>query len=282
LGLNRQTQPKRTTQSTIHSMARKVLLAGETWTSHRLEVRGLSSYSLGAYGEGQNELVAALDHTGHDVTHIANHDATERFPWTAADIADYDVAVLSDISADTLQLHPDCLDRGLRTPDRLRVLGDFVRRGGGLLMIGGYMSFSGIEGKAHYQATPLAEVLPVEMLGFDDRVEVCEGIFPEAVSDHALLAGLSCEWPHFLGYNRLRAKSDANVLLTFGNDPLLVVGQYGAGRVAAFSSDSSPHWGSPEFLAWECYGPFWSKLIDWLGDGNAEPSPGPDADLVEV
>lgn len=249
-------------------MPRRVLLAGETWISHKTEVRGLSSYSLGTYGEGQNELVTALLQSGHDVTHIPNHMATESFPWEVADVAAYDVVILSDISADTLQLHPDCLDRGLRTPDRLRVLADYVRRGGGLLMIGGYLSFSGIEGKARYQATPLADVLPVEMLGFDDRVEMCEGAFPRAISDHILLSGVSDDWPHFLGYNRVTAKTGTEVLLTFGADPLLVVDKCGAGRVAAFASDSSPHWGSPEFLAWGGYARFWHQLTDWLGEGG--------------
>jgi uncharacterized membrane protein len=263
-------------------MRKRVLLAGETWISHKTEVRGFSSYSMGAYGEGQRELVTALEHAGHDVAHIANHDVNERFPWTVADVATYDVVVLSDISADTLQLHPDCLERGLRTPDRPRILADFVRLGGGLLMIGGYMSFSGIEGKARYQATPLAEVLPVEMLGYDDRVETCEGVFPETVSDHVLLKGVSSEWPHFLGYNRLRAKVGADVLLTFGDDPLLVIREYGAGRVAAFSSDSSPHWGSPDFLAWECYEKFWGQLIDWLGEVDVKLDSGTDKSTTDA
>ncbi len=38
-------------------------------------------------------------------------------------------------------------------------------------MIGGYLSFMGIEAKANYKNTVLAEVLPVIMLDGDDRVE---------------------------------------------------------------------------------------------------------------
>jgi uncharacterized membrane protein len=247
-------------------MPKRILLAGETWISHKIDVKGFSSYSTGSFGEGQTELVEALETHGHEVVHIPNHLAVEEFPWTGADLSAYDVVMLSDISADTLQIHPDCFDRGQRTPDRLRLIADFVDNGGGLLMVGGYMSFSGLEGKARYQATPLAAVLPVEMLGYDDRVETPEGVSPVKVADHEMLAGIDGDWPHFLGYNRLRAKSGATALLEVESDPMLVVGAHGRGRTAAFASDCSPHWGSPEFLEWPHYGRFWGQLLTWLGD----------------
>ncbi|MHB8531209.1 MAG: glutamine amidotransferase [Solirubrobacteraceae bacterium] len=246
-------------------MTMKVLLAGETWISHKIDVKGFSSYSTGAFGEGQTELVEALEAYGHEVTHIANHVAVEQFPWSAGELSAYDVVMLSDISADTLQIHPDCFDRGQRTPDRLRLIADFVDNGGGLLMVGGYMSFSGLEGKARYQATPLASVLPVEMLGYDDRVETPEGVHPVKVADHELLGGVEGDWPHFLGYNLLRNGSSGTVLLEVDSAPMLVVGEHGRGRTAAFASDCSPHWGSPEFLEWAHYGRFWGQLVGWLG-----------------
>jgi len=243
----------------------RVLIAGETWVTHKVEVKGFSSYSTGAYAVGLVELVDGLQAHGHEVTHITNHEAVEVFPWALEDFAAFDVVVLSDISADTIQLHPACLERGERIPDRLRVLADYVLGGGGLLMVGGYMSFSGYEGKARYQATPLASVLPVTLLGHDDRVEAPEGVTPTGGSQHPILADIAPDWPYFLGYNRVIAKPDAEVLMTVGEDPFLVVGAPGDGRVAAFASDCSPHWGSPAFLAWPDYGRFWSNLVDWLG-----------------
>lgn len=247
--------------------SRTILLAGETWISSQQDTKGFSSYSVGGYGEGQVEFVAALESAGHRVQHLPNHLATEQFPWDVEAASQYDVVILSDISADTLQLHPDCFERGRRTPDRLRVLADYVEAGGGLLMVGGYMSFCGIEGKARYDMTPLADVLPVDMLGRDDRVEAPEGVAPEcARSEHEILAGIDDEWPWFLGYNRLLPKPDGEVLLRVDDDPMLVVGRHGAGRVAAFASDCSPHWGSPEFLAWSHYSRFWGQLLSWLGE----------------
>jgi uncharacterized membrane protein len=254
--------------------SRKILIAGETWISNKVDVKGFSAYSTSSYGVGLTELVAALEECGHSVEHIPNHEAVETFPWDVGRASEHDVIMLSDISADTLQIHPNCFDRGQRTPDRLRVVRDYVTAGGGLIMVGGYMSFSGIEGKAHYQATPLADVLPVGMIGFDDRVETPEGVTPRVVEgcdSHEVLAGIDGVWPHFLGYNRLLPKPGGDVLMTVEGEPFLAVGSYGAGRVAAFASDCSPHWGSPDFLAWPHYGRFWGQLVDWLGAGSRQP-----------
>lgn len=245
-------------------MPKRMLLAGETWVSYGVHMKGFSAYATGGYDEGQRPLVAALEAAGWRVDHLPNHLATERFPWTLEELAAYDVVILSDISADTLQLHPRTFLRGERTVDRLALLSEWVRKGGGFAMIGGYMAFSGFEGRGRFGMTPLAEVLPVRTLVGDDRIEAPAGVTPQVVANHGVLADLSPAWPHFLGYNRTVARDDATVLMRVGDDPFLVVAEYGEGRSAAFASDCSPHWGSPEFLAWEHYGPFWNALASWL------------------
>ena len=105
----------------------------------------------------------------------------------------------------------------------------------------------------------------MELLGHDDRVETPEGVRPTVQTSHAVLDGIASDWPYFLGYNRLDAKSEAAVVMTVQDDPFLVLGTAGQGRVAAFASDCSPHWGSPAFLAWPDYARFWSQLVAWLG-----------------
>lgn len=248
----------------MHDGRGRILLAGETWLSYGIHQKGFSAYTSGSYDEGQTEFVAALESRGWTVDHIPNHLATERFPWTAEDLAPYDVVILSDIGADTLHLHPDAFVRGRRTPNRLAEVARFVHGGGGMLMVGGYMSFSGFEGKARFHGTHVERILPVRMLGYDDRAETPEGVSPTIrAPDHAILRGLPSDWPHFLGYNRL-VPDGGDVVLAFEEDPLLVVGRHGAGRTAAFSSDCAPHWGSPEFVAWEGYAPFWDRLASWL------------------
>lgn len=240
----------------------KVLLAGETWVTYGIHQKGSAAYTTGGYAEGQREFVAALTVSGWEVDHVPNHLATERMPWRAEEFGAYDVVILSDIGADTLLLHPDAFERGQRTPNRLEEIADFVAAGGALLMVGGYLSFSGFDGKAGYHGTAAERCLPVGMLGYDDRAETPQGLVPVPVlPEHPVLAGLpDGAWPWFLGYNRLRPEGE--VVLEFeGGDPLLVLGEWGAGRTAAFASDCSPHWGSPAFLEWPGYARFWDNLL---------------------
>ncbi len=248
----------------------RVLLAGETWLTYGIHQKGFSAYTTGGYEVGSDDFVAALSEKGWEVEHISNHRATEAFPTSVAELEPYDVVILSDIGADTLLLHPDTFVRGERTPNRLHVVDEWVRSGGGLLMVGGYMSFAGFEGKGRYHATPIEDCLPVHIEGYDDRSERPEGVHPQVTtSGHPVLAGLDGAWPYFLGYNRLRAKDGAAVLLAVGDDPFLVVGERGDGRSAAFASDCSPHWGSPEFMVWDGYGVFWDQLLGWLAARDA-------------
>ena len=55
------------------------------------------------------------------------------------------------------------------------------------------------------------------------------------------------------------------------NDPLLVVGSYGSGRGAAFTSDLAPHWAPPAFMDWPGYLPLWSGLLSWLAGERRTP-----------
>lgn len=243
----------------------KVLFVGESWFSYGIHVKGFSAYYTGGYDEGGKPLLEALSREGHEVTYLRNHEATDAFPNTEEALRKYDVVVFSDIGADTLLLHPKVFTQYQTRPNPLVALARFVKEGGGFLMVGGYMSFSGFEGKANYHHTPIANILPVRLTGYDDRVERPEGCVPSAeMSDHTVLDGLPDEWPGFLGYNKLSAKDGAQVILKVDDDPFLVVSEFGSGRVAAFASDCAPHWGTPSFVQWEFYSRFWGQLIAWL------------------
>jgi uncharacterized membrane protein len=127
------------------------------------------------------------------------------------------------------------------------------------------MSFAGIDGKARYGRSPLADVLPVVIADHDDRTEVPEGFVPQVrEAGHPALAGVPTAWPRVLGYNRVRPRDGASVLVTRGDDPILVVGEAGSGRSAAFTPDLAPHWAPPEFMAWEAYGRLWQSVLGWL------------------
>jgi uncharacterized membrane protein len=140
-------------------------------------------------------------------------------------------------------------------------------------MVGGYYSFQGINGGARYHGTPVEEVLPVEILPYDDRIEVPEGFTPVIENKaHPILAGFTGDWPPLLGFNEVRAKSGAEVLATASADydgkPLLVAGTFGKGRTLAWTSDIGPHWLPPEFDAWSGYARLWRQALEWLVGGG--------------
>jgi uncharacterized membrane protein len=113
------------------------------------------------------------------------------------------------------------------------------------------------------------------MLDHDDRVEVPEGAIAEVVvPDHPSLEGVPTTWPRLLGYNRVRPRDGALVVATSGADPILVVGEHGAGRTAAFTSDLAPHWAPPEFVQWDGYRALWTGVLGWLAGGPARAESG--------
>jgi uncharacterized membrane protein len=149
-------------------------------------------------------------------------------------------------------------------PNRLEAIRDYVKGGGGFVMVGGYLTFQGIEGKALYHGTAVEDVLPVFIEAGDDRAEKPQGVSP-VISEvgHAIVRGLSADWPALLGYNRVTAKPEAEVVAKVGEHPLIVAGRYGKGRSVAFTSDCGPHWAPPPFVEWEGYAPLWRQIAGW-------------------
>lgn len=244
----------------------RVLFAGESWTVHSIHQKGFDSFTTTEYAEGGGWLKQALTRGGWDITYQPAHIAAREFPSTVEELADYDCVILSDIGANTLLLHPDTFSKSRVLPNRLAALRDYVNLGGGLVMVGGYLTFQGIDAKAQYAGSPVEEVLPVTLSRYDDRAENPSGITPRKVADHPIVAKLDSEWPDLLGYNRVKAKPDASVIATVGKDPLLVVGTHGKGRSVAFTSDCGPHWAPPPFVEWAGYDRLWQGIVDWAGN----------------
>jgi hypothetical protein len=192
--------------------------------------------------------------------------------------------------------------RGLDIERYLPNLRDYVRKGGGLAMVGGEQSF----GDARYGATPLAEVLPVSPLDGTRMVEgeqrpqpTREGLRHPLTSlvpgDSANLAAWAA-LPPITAVNLTRAMGPAEgaaVLLevpqvTVGGRPAPVVAvrEVGGGRTLAVTTDGSWRWG---FLAAEsgqgnrAYVRFWSSALRWLvrDPALAPVQVEPDAPAVE-
>jgi uncharacterized membrane protein len=245
-----------------------ILIAGESWVTHSIHQKGFDSFTTTDYVEGVEPLRNALESGGFKVVYQPSHIAAREFPSSAAELKKYGCVMLSDIGTNTLLLHPDTFARSKVLPNRLRAIGDYVADGGGLVMIGGYMTFQGIDGKAKYHGTPVEEALPVTLKETDDRVEAPEGLVPRVERpDHPIVAGITGEWPSLLGLNQVRPKNDADLIASAGGYPLLVAGAFGKGRAVAFTSDCAPHWAPPAFVAWEHYNRLWSQIVKWAAGG---------------
>jgi uncharacterized membrane protein len=244
----------------------KILFAGESWFTYSVHQKGFDTFETAEYSEGATQFLEMLSAHDHAVTYVPAHRVDPDFPSNLEDLGRFDVTILSDVGANTFLLPKRTFTGSEKGANRLEVLREYVTSGGALLMIGGYMSFSGIGGRARYGTSPIAGVLPVDLSDTDDRIELPEGFEATvAMPDHPALAGVPVDWPSLLGYNRFRAKDDSITLVRRGADPILVVGESGAGRTAAFASDLAPHWAPPAFVDWDGYPTLWLSLLAWLG-----------------
>jgi len=137
------------------------------------------------------------------------------------------------------------------------------------------------------------------MQASDDRRNSAQPCLLNKKADHPILNGLPWDRPPGIGgYNAITPKPAATTLLTCvrfqarrvaadfhftrgEESPLLIVGQYGSGRVAALATDVAPHWvgglvdwgdrritqpvggGFVEIGNW--YAQFFCNLLVWTG-----------------
>ena len=132
-------------------------------------------------------------------------------------------------------------------PDRIQGLHDYVVQGGGFMMIGGWISFSGIQGKGLWGGTKIEEIMPVtcEPRGVDDRMEITQG-YQLKLDDpeHPIVKGLPWAKPYmFLGYNKTHLRPDAHLVASYNGDPQLVTRKVSKGRSIIFASDVGPQLG---------------------------------------
>lgn len=191
-------------------------------------------------------LTSVMKSAGIDFTHFPP-SKLHKIPSDPKQISKYDAVVLSDAPSSLL---------GKR---KMISLKEYVEKGGGLGMIGGWGSFTGSHG--NYKDTPIEEVLPVCCLPSDDRVNDSNGFKMIKKREHPILKGLPwSDAPTVCGYNKVVPKDDSEVLLTLkriislGKDrveeiklaeeeqPLLVVNDYSNGRTLALTTDVAPHW----------------------------------------
>jgi uncharacterized membrane protein len=248
----------------------KVLLVGESWMSSAAHYKGFDSFGSTTFHLGAKPPVDALADSPFELTYMPAHEAVEGLPFDLDGLRRYQAIMLSDIGANSLLLPPAVWLHGRPTPNRLKLLRQWTEEGGGLVMIGGYLSFQGIDGKARWRATPVEDALPVTCLPYDDRLETPSGFRAVLHGQHPILEGLKGEWPVLLGANEVRLKTDrsTSVLATLPDDegghPLLVAGACGKGRSVAWTSDIGPHWLPETFSTWPGYKRIWLNILSWV------------------
>lgn len=256
-------------------MPKNILLAGESWTSTATHIKGWDQFASVTHHRGADDFIRIVGNDEYRFDYLTCDVAAERFPTDPTALDAYDAIVLSDIGSNTLLMPSAVWIRSERSPNRLKALRDYVTRGGGLVMVGGYYSFQGINGGARYRGTAVGDALPVNIHPYDDRIEMPEGIHPVRAAGaerHAILSGVGERLPYILGVNEVVAKGGSEVILTLpeeeGGHPLLVVGNYGKGRTAAWTTDIGPHWLPNEFLNWEYFPTLWRNVFDWICAGR--------------
>jgi uncharacterized membrane protein len=151
----------------------KVLYAGDSAIIAMLGLEGAEIYPVvDQVWDAGTHLRSALEGDGVEVVRMLSHVAYSDFPETAEALREYDVVILSDIGHDTLVTYPG--ERRYQIPmgpNRLKEIARYVESGGGLVYCGGYFTFQGHYGKGRWHGTPVAKVLPLEILPLpDDRI----------------------------------------------------------------------------------------------------------------
>ena len=199
----------------------------------------------------------------------------DRLPETEGDFKLFDVIILGD------------LDRTFVSREQMAQFRKFVNDGGALLMLGGHNSF----GPGGYAGTDVEAVLPVTC-GPRSQPQETTAFIPQLTAAgelHPIFAGVA---PFFFGPAGRKpdeklpalepllgcvtvpgAKPGASVLAIhptrqIDGQPLVVaaVQQFGAGRSAAVTADTTWQWDGPmRGLGRESpYERFWGQLIRWL------------------
>src|SRR5712672_1223250 len=155
-------------------------------------------------------------------------------------------------------------------------IGEYVRDGGALAVVGGDQAFSASD----FDGTAIAEVLPAQLLPpTAPAVEIpAQMRLTDAGKRHPvteLVPGLAANehaWaklPPLPGLNTVGSvKDSAQTLLTSQDGrPVLVVGEVGRGRTLALTTDASWYWSfvaAGQEMGPRAYETFWHGAIRWL------------------
>ncbi len=214
-------------------------------------------------------ILAVLKHSGVDVDH------------SPVDVEPKDQPKFTPSTYDAIVIRKgySTIGDGLATQIR-----DAVRQGTGLLMTGGWSTYTGRNidevFSGGYKGTPIEDALPVSLLSTDDRVNETLYFITNDRRSYRKIFGN--DMPDYdkaaCGCNETVPKKGSTVVLSgvqaqytdrkvafSATYPILVTGVYGKGKTAAFTSDLSPHWAG--------------NIVDWQKDKTDRTALAPGLEL---
>jgi len=228
----------------------RVLLCARKAGPHRLAHQGVDSFVTST-----SYLKAATPHArrsrganGRGLP--ARASRARQVPATVGGLVDYQ-ASSSATSGEPHLLAPQTNSSSPgRSAGPLAVVQDYVRDGGGLLMIGGYWSFAGIEGPAPITAARSRLPCPCGVGSVMTRRSSRGAWGPDRWPP--ITRGCACPGA-VAGRSRLTTESPRGRCAGGGATaarPMVPAGNMTRGRSAVFPFRlSAPHWAPPEFLA---------------------------------
>jgi uncharacterized membrane protein len=139
----------------------------------------------------------------------------------------------------------------------------FVANGGGLLTMGGPFTY----GLGVFKAKGIEHLLPEEGATFDLTWEKDGAALTARAEPHPVLDGVELtRRPMVYWFHRGTLKPGAEVLIRAGDQPLLVAGTYGKGRVLCFLGTplGQATEGQLPFWVWDGWPPLVSNMVAWL------------------
>ena len=192
------------------------------------------------------------------VTHIAPSGSDG---YTSTDLAfrEYDTVIFSEVWSTHF------------SEEQLNELDNYVKRGGGFVMFGGWGGFGGFESYGEWDETIVERMLPVSIKSNEDAIDMDFHLQRDIKPKRKQLLGdISLEGaPELHGYNDVEAKKKGKVLAVNSENgaPILVVGKHKAGRVVAFASNPAGGWGM-DFAEWAWFDAFIQGMAAWSAGLN--------------
>lgn len=245
----------------------RVLYVGDTQVETLIAAKGIDTFTHTYYRDSAKVLRDALGpRPGIELTHMPASDIRTRFPNSAEALSEYDVIILSDVGYQNFKLPHGNRDRLVPMgPNLVTPFRQWVLDGGGLIMAGGWLTFSGLNGKGMWGGSPIEEVLPVTIeRGIDDVIDHPDGATIQITEgSHPILEGIEIPQDRIiLGYNMLHPRPESQTLATSREDPFLVIGEAGKGRSIAYSTDPVYHL-CGNLHEWDDYGLLWERMVKW-------------------